>query len=215
MIELAIQIFAITVEVPFPKPRIFSKERIDSIAVWLTSPESGFALRPEQVHLRTIDVAFEYELNAQLFGGNGAFALNAQKAVFAANNARSRADGDLLLEMINRFLRTFAVPEKLMVLFSANAHAKSESATVREKYLERFRFDQRITGPGTVGYVRLEDWPEDVKLLVEPSLGIEESLFLAWTTKFSAGNLPEVTDKFIGILGSVAGIYGLKFKPLL
>jgi hypothetical protein len=111
MIELAIQIFAITVEVLFPKPRTFSKERIDNIAVWLTSPESGFALRPEQVHLRTIDVAFEYELNAQLFGGNGAFALNAQKAVFAANNARSRADGDLLLQMINRFLRTFAVPE--------------------------------------------------------------------------------------------------------
>jgi hypothetical protein len=215
MIELAIQIFAITVEVLFPKPRIFSKERIDNIAVWLTSPESGFALRPEQVHLRTIDVAFEYELNAQLFGGNGAFALNAQKAVFAANNARSKADGDLLLQMIDRFLRTFAVPENLMVLFSANAHAKAESATVRETYLERFRFDQRIAGPGTVGYVRLEDWPEDVKLLVEPSLGIEESLFLAWTTKFSARNLPELTDKFIGILESVAGIYGLKFKPLV
>jgi hypothetical protein len=35
--------------------------------------------------LRTVDLAFEYELNAQLFGGNGAFALNGQKAVFPAN----------------------------------------------------------------------------------------------------------------------------------
>jgi hypothetical protein len=215
MIELAIQVFVVTVEVLFPKPRIFSKEQIDSVAAWLTSPETGFALRPEQVHLRTVDVAFEYELNAQLFGGNGAFALNAQKAAFAANNARSRADGDLLLQMIDRFLRTFAAPEKLMVIFSANAHAKLESAAVRQEYLERFRFDQRITGPGTVGYVRLEDWPEDVKLLVEPSLGIADSLFLAWTTKFSADNLPKVSDKFIGILESVAEIYGLKFKPLV
>jgi hypothetical protein len=164
MFELAIQIFAVTVEVLFPKSRIFSKEQIDSVAAWLTSPETGFALRPEQVHLRTVDVAFEYELNAQLFGGNGAFALNAQKAVFAANNARTRADGDLLLQMIDRFLRTFTAPEKLMVIFSANAHAKLESAAVREEYLGRFRFDQRITSPGTVGYVRLEDWPEDVKL---------------------------------------------------
>src|SRR5258708_14653557 len=104
MIELAIQIFAVTVEVLFPKPRIFSKEQIDSVAAWLTSPETGFALRPEQVQLRKVDVGFEYELNAQLFGGNGAFALNAQKAVFAANNARSRADGGLLLNMCNRCL---------------------------------------------------------------------------------------------------------------
>lgn len=215
MIELSIQIFAVSLEVSFPRPRIFSKELIDRTAGWLTSPETGFALRPEQVHLRTIDVAFEYELNAQLFGGNGAFTFNAQRAVFAANNARSRADADLLLQMSDRFLRAFAVPEKLTVLFSVNAHAKVESAAVRDKYLERFRFDQRIIGPGTVGYVRLDEWPEDVKLLIEPSLGIADSLFLAWTTKFSADNLPEISDKFVGVLESVVGIYGLKFKPLV
>jgi hypothetical protein len=54
-----------------------------------------------------------------------------------------------------------------------------------------------------------------LSFLVEPSLGIADSLFLAWTTKFSAGNLPEGSDKFIGILESVAEIYGLKFKPLV
>ena len=50
---------------------------------------------------------------------------------------------------------------------------------------------------------------------MEPSLGIADSLFLAWTTKFSADNLPKVSDKFIGILESVAEIYGLEFKPLV
>jgi hypothetical protein len=214
MIELSIEVFATSVEVHFAIPRIFSKERIDSAAIWLTNPDVGFALLPEQVHLRTVDIAFEYELSAQLFGGNGLFSLNARKVVFSANNARSRADVNLLLQMINRFLSAFAVPEKLMVLFSATTHAKAQSAMIRDTYLNRFRLDQRIIAPGTVGYVRLENWPEDVKLLIEPSLGNAESLFLALTTKFSSGPLPEISDKLFWVLESVAGIYGLKLKPL-
>jgi hypothetical protein len=75
MTELAIQVFSINVEVLFPKPRVFSKEQVDSIAAWLTSPDSGFALQPEQVHLRTFDVVYDYQMNAQLFGGNGLFVL--------------------------------------------------------------------------------------------------------------------------------------------
>jgi hypothetical protein len=212
MIELAIKVFSVNVEIPFLKPRVFSKEQVDNIAAWLTSPDTGFALRPEQVHLRAVDVVFDYQLNAQFFGGNGFFAFNSQKVVFAAQNAKGKADGDLLIEVVNRFLRMFAVPEKLMVLFSANAHAKTEAVSTRNDYLSRFRFDQRITGPGIVGFVRLDDWPEDVKLLVEPSLGFDDSLFLAWTTKFSVGDLPEISDKFIGILDSVRKFIGLKLN---
>jgi hypothetical protein len=172
------------------------------------------SLQPEQVHLRTFDVVYDYQMNAQLFGGNGLFVFNSQKVVLAAQNAKGRADGDLLIEVVNRFLRMFAVPEKLMVLFSANAHAKMESTTMRNDYLKRFRFDPRISGPGTVGFVRLDEWPEDVKLLIEPSLGLEDGLFLAWTTKFSAHDLPEISDKFVRIVDSVAGVYGLKIRPL-
>jgi hypothetical protein len=60
MIDLEIQIFSINVEVVFPEPRTFSKEQIDNIAAWLTNSEKGLALRPDQVHLRTMDVAFDY-----------------------------------------------------------------------------------------------------------------------------------------------------------
>jgi len=214
MLELEIQIFSISVEVVFPEPRVFSKEQIDGIARWLTNAEKGFALRPDQVHLRAADVAFDYQLNAQLFGGNGFFALNAQKAVLGANNARGIADGNLLVEVVNRFLAMFVGPSRVTILLSANAHAKLESASVRDAYLKQFRLDQRITGPGVVGYVRLEGWPEDVRFQVEPSLGISDSLFLAWNTKFSADDLQGILDRLIKVLQSAVEVYGLKLKPL-
>lgn len=213
MIDLEIQIFSINVEIVFPEPRTFSKEQIDNVATWLTNSDKGFALRPDQVHLRITDTAFDYQLNAQLFNGNGFFALSAQKVVLGANNARGRADGDLLVEVVNRFLRMFVGP-RTTILFSANTHGKLESASVRDDYLKRFRFDQRITGPGVVGYVRLNDWSEDIRIQVEPSLGVEDSLFLTWTTKFSSDDPEGISEKLIRILESVVEVYGLKLKPL-
>lgn len=213
MTDLEIQIFSINVEVVFPEPRTFSKEQIDNIATWLTNSEKGLALRPDQVHLRTMDVAFDYQLNAQLFNGSGFFALNSQKAILGANNARGRADGSLLVEVVNRFLRMF-VGARTTILFSANTHGKLESASVRDDYLKRFRFDQRITGPGVVGYVRLNDWPEDVRFQVEPSLGVEDSLFLTWATKVSTDDSEGISEKLIEIFESVVEVYGLKLKPL-
>lgn len=214
MIELTIQLFGIVVEVIFPAPRTFSKELLDSDAQWLTDSASGFAVPPEQVRLRQADVLFGYDLSAQLFGGNGHFSVDAQKASFSAKNARGRADGELLREVVGRFLRHFA-KEKFTVAFSANAHAKPESKAVQEEYLQRFRFDQRITKPGAVGYLRLNDWPTDVRFIVEPSLGTEDSLFLAWTTRFPASEFSEIPDKIVHVFEEAASVYGLKFRPLV
>jgi hypothetical protein len=41
--ELTIQIFEITVEVTFPMPRSFAKDRLDNDALWLTDIAEGFA----------------------------------------------------------------------------------------------------------------------------------------------------------------------------
>jgi hypothetical protein len=73
--------------------------------------------------------------------------------------------------------------------------AKPESKAVQEEYLKRFRFDERITKPGAVGYLLLNDWPTDVRFIVEPSLGTEDSLFLAWTTRFPAGEFSEIPER--------------------
>lgn len=214
MIELAIQVFGINVEVIFPAPRTFAKGRIDADAQWLTDSASGFAVPPEQVRLRQANVLFGYDLSVQLFGGNGYFSVDAQKATFRAKNARRRADGELLRQMVDRFLQHFA-QEKLTVAFSADAYAKAESQVVQEQYVQRFRFDQRITKPGAVGYLRLGDWPSDVRFMVEPSLGTEDSLFLAWATRFPFGESSEISDKIVHVFEEAAGVYGLKFRPLV
>jgi hypothetical protein len=116
--------------------------------------------------------------------------------------------------MVDRLLGHFA-QEKLTVTFSADAYAKAESKVALEQYVQRFRFDQRITKPGAVGYLRLDDWPADVRFMVEPSLGTEDSLFLAWTTRFPAGDFSQIPNKIVRVFEEAASVYGLKFRPLV
>jgi len=213
MIELTIQVFGVAIEVIFPAPRIFSKELIDSDAQWLTDSVSGLAVPPEQVRLRQVDVLFGYDLSVQLFGGNGHFSLDAQKASFSAKNARGRADGELVRQVVSRFLGHFA-NEKFIVALSANAYAKAANKAIQEEYVQRFRFDPRITKPGAVGYLRLEGRPSDVRFIVEPSLETVDSLFLAWTTRFPAGEFSEIPDKIVRVFEEAAAVYGMKFRPL-
>jgi hypothetical protein len=54
-----------------------------------------------------------------------------------------------------------------------------------------------------------------VRFTVEPSLETEDSLFLAWTTRFPAGEFSEIPDKIVGVSLEAAAIYGLKVRPLL
>jgi hypothetical protein len=212
--ELTIQIFEITVEVTFPMPRSFAKDRLDYDALWLTNIAEGFAVTPEQIRLRQGDELFGYDLLAILLGGNGFFFLNAQKANFTAKNARTRGDADLLFQMTARFLKHFAMPEKIEAVFTASAQAKVEDATVREKYFEPFRIDPRIEWPGAAGYLHVEGWAPNVRFQVEAGIGDPTSLFLTWTTKISEDALGKEPNAIFTILESAAAAYGISLKPL-
>lgn len=69
--------------------------------------------------------------------------------------------------------------------------------------------------PGAVGYLRLNDWPSDVRFGVEPSIGMEDNLFLAWATRFPAGEISDIPDKIINVLVEAATVYELDIRPLL
>jgi hypothetical protein len=73
MTELAIQVFSINVE--FCSQNLEYSQKSRSIVLLLGSRAQIVDLRcnPEQVHLRTFDVVYDYQMNAQLFGGNGLF----------------------------------------------------------------------------------------------------------------------------------------------
>ena len=215
MIELAIQIFEIVVDVTFPAPRPFEKDRLDRDALWLTDVKAGFAVPLEQIRLRQGDVLFGYDLLATLLGGNGFFFVNPQKANFVTKNARSRADANLLFEMTARFLRHFAAPENLEAVFTANAQAKVAEPAMREKYFEPFRTDSRIEWPGAAGYLRIENWVPNIRFQVEAGIADPTTFFLAWTTKISPDALDKEPSGLFTILESAAAVYGINFRPLV
>lgn len=72
----------------------------------------------------------------------------------------------------------------------------------------------RITMPGAAGFLRIDGWPSDVRFGVETAIGIEDSLFLAWNTRFSVSEISEIPDKIVNIFVEAAGVYGLKIQPL-
>lgn len=215
MLEAEIQVFMMALEVFFLHPRPFAKDKIDELAAWLTDPAEGLALRPEQVRVRHTDIVFDYELSASFFGGNATFKRDAEKAVFSARGARTRQDADLLLQTAARFVKAVAAPEQLSVAFSANAHAALASEGVRETFLAGFRFSKQVVGSGALGFVKLEGWPEEVRIAMEPSLGLPKSLFFTWHTRFLPSNDPlPLLQTLISAVAGAAEVYGVKFSPL-
>jgi hypothetical protein len=211
-----VQFFAIALEVYFSRPRPFSKEKIDDLAVWLTDATDGFALRADQVHVRHTDIVFDYELSASFFGGNALFKRDADKVLFSARGARTRQDLDILYNTATRFLKVVAVPEQLYVSFSANAHATLDSESLRESYLANFRPKQGVVQAGALGFVKLENWAEDVRIAIEPSIGIPKSLFFTWQTRFlPSGDVAQTLMTLIAVLQRAAEIYDVTFKPLV
>lgn len=215
MLEAEIQLFAISLEAHFSRPRPFAKEKIDELAAWLTDATEGFALRAEQVRVRHTDIVFEYELSASFFGGNATFKRDAEKVVFSARGARTRQDAEILHQTAARFVRAIAAPEQLYVVFSANAHASLGSEKVREAYLAGFRPNNQVVGPGALGFVRLDRWPEDIRIAIEPSINMPNSLFFYWNTRFlPSGDPLQSLQTLANALGDAAQIYGVSFKPL-
>jgi len=215
MLEVEIQVFAVALEVLFGRPRPYAKEKIDDLATWLTDAAEGFALRPEQVRVRHTDLVFDYELSASFFGGNATFKRDAEKVVFSARGAKTRQDAEILLQTASRFVKAVSMPDHLDVEFSANAHASLDSEAVREAYLAAFRPSDKVVGPGALGFVRLAGWPEDIRIAIEPSLGLPRSLFFAWHTRFlPSGDPLQLLQSMVASLGAVAEVYGIQFKQL-
>jgi hypothetical protein len=215
MLEAEIQVFAIALDVLFGRPRPYAKEKIDGLAMWLTDAADGFAIRPEQVRVRHTDFVFDYELSASFFGGNATFKQDSEKVVFSARGAKTRQDAEILLQMASRFLKAMAMPDHLCVEFSANAHASLASEEAREAYLAAFRPSDQVVSPGALGFVRLERWPEDIRIAIEPSFNLPSSLFFAWHTRFlPSGNPLQFLPTLVATLGEVAEVYGVKFKQL-
>ena len=73
---------------------------------------------------------------------------------------------------------------------SATAHATFESLDAMEQYLLKYSNPTRqIVSGGTIAYVAVENWAEEVRLLLDKSLAYPGGLFLMWTTTYRGGQI--------------------------
>jgi hypothetical protein len=214
MIEVTPFLFGFSMESRFTKPRPFSQQRLDHLLARLIDSDNGLALRSDQIRLRQTDLAFDYELKASLLGGNGAFIHDAEKFWLSVSGGRTGADTRTLADTAKRFLWSCEVSDKEVGSFNVNTHARADSKEKRDEFLQGFRMDDKIIGPGALGYVRVTEWPEEVRFSLEPSIGVSDSLFLAWNTQFRGGSGFRSADDLVIMLGSIAAIFGVKFKTL-
>jgi len=212
---LPIELFGIAVDVPFEAPRVFAAAKLDQLGPKLCDTATGFSLPPSQLRLRRFDELFDYELFARFFGDNGNLTITAERARLFARNARSMADWKIMQQMLVRFYNLMEFSEKTVTHLSTHAHAKFTSPEERDEFLKQFSFSADIERPAALGYVRIPDWEKEVRVLMEKSNAVPDSVFVAWDTQFE--NKQEWESFFSSLpnmMENSANLFELAFDPL-
>lgn len=195
MIRAVPRLAGFTAELSFQKAKPFSKEYLDDIAIWLTDPDTGFGLRPEQLRVRHTDIMFDYELTAVLFNGNGMLRYNSRGATLNATGARTVEDIRLLQDAVFRFIQKLGEFDPSIFSISANAFAQTESTEARNHFLEQFRLSEEAILPGTLAYLKLPEWPYPIRVALEGAVSDDDNLFLAWSTRIeNSTQWPEMLE---------------------
>lgn len=210
-----IDLFGVSIEVPFPRPLGVAQANLEAFASALCDPDTGLGLRPDQVRLRRTDELFNYELTAQFFGENGSLVRTADRVKISIRNARTAADWNIVHQTLVRFYQLMDLPDSTLSTLSAHAHARFPSGLERAAFLQQFAQDFDVVRPAGLGYVRIADWEKDVRVLIEQSNIVPDAAFMAWDTQFSH---PQDWDTFIAIIPTVleytANVFGIGFEPL-
>jgi hypothetical protein len=210
-----IEVFGIQVDVPFPAPLGFAKAELDDFGASLCDPATGMSLRPEQVRLKRWDELFGYELSAQFFGENGSLVRTAERIKLNVRNGRTAADWTIIADLFQRFYAMMDFAPDTLTALSAHAHGRFPSADERDNFLRRFSYSPMVNKPAALGYVQILDWEKDVRVLIEQSNVVPDSLFVMWDTQFSNDQdwqtfLPTLPT----LLENSANLFDLGFEPL-
>lgn len=216
MESVRIEVFSVFLEAYFPRPRPFAKDQLDRAASWLTDPKA-LGLRPNQVRVRHTDIIFDYELRAELYGGNAALELNASRIEFNAHGARTAADLRLL-ERAMGLVGAFAADltqESLSFGVGGNAHAALSSSNVREELMRTWSLAPHIGEPIAGGYLSFEGWENRMRFQIEPSFQSPKSLFFSWRTDMAQPDDWGFTfSQILRIISLGAADFGLKIEEL-
>ena len=211
---LPIEIFGILVDVPFPKPLGFHGAQLEEFAARICDSQKGLSLRADQIRLRKLDDLFDYELKAAFFGENGTLVRTADRVKIGVRNARTAGDWTIIHQTLTRFYTLMEFDSKSVTHLSAHAHAQFESAEERDKWLDQFSHNSVVQKPAALGYVRIQDWEKDIRVLIEFSNAAPNSVFVAWDTQFTNN---QEWDTFLSSIPNVmensANIFELGFEP--
>jgi hypothetical protein len=209
-----IELFGIHVDVPFATPLPYGKAKLDEFSAGLCNQQTGIGLRPDQLRLRRTDDLFDYELKANFFGDNGTLVRTADRVKFGIRNARTAGDWNIMHQTLVKFYKTLDPDENTVTILSSHVHARFDDAGTRDEWLRQFSHSPLIHKPAALGHVRIMDWEKDIRVLIELSQPVPNSVFIAWDTQFSND---QEWDSFLGTLPSVmensANIFEIGFEP--
>ena len=211
---IPIELFGIQVDVPFPKPLGLKHGALEEYAAALCDPKSGLALRPDQIRLKRWDDLFGYELSGHFFGENGTLTRTADRVKVAVRNGRTANDWNLIHHTLAQFYKLSQFEPKTVTTLSAHVHARFPSGDERDAWLSQFSTNALLSKVGALGYVQIPDWEKDIRILIEHSNVIADSIFIAWDTQFVNG---QEWDSFLGSLPTVlensANFFDLGLEP--
>jgi hypothetical protein len=214
---LPIELFGVHIEVPFAKPVTYNAGgALTAFAARACDPQNGLAIRPEHMLLKKWDDLFGYELTATFFGDNGQLTYTPERAKIFVRNARTAADWNVIMQTLSRFFTMLDPSPQTISNLSAHVHARFPSLGERDEWLNQFSHNALTTKAGALGYVRIFDWEKDIRVLIEPSNVVPDSLFVAWDTQFP--NDEPDWEAFLGTLmqmmENAANMFELGFEPL-
>jgi hypothetical protein len=186
MAEITIKVLAfILFESTFKNPVLFTEADCASVARKCLEAFSGYGLTPSQISVRTGDQTFNYDVSFSIFNGNGTFRFSAEKLEFSLQNATSPKDLEIVDDCVAKIYEHIPLPEIDRTSISAHCHAVFPSAEALRKFqVENADISRQIIWKGTIAYIRVENWAEEIRLMVDRSLVYTDGLFLLWTTSY-------------------------------
>jgi hypothetical protein len=210
-----IDIFGVQVDVAFAAPQGLQQAKLEEFGAQVCDPNTGLGLRPDQLRLKKWDELYGYELSAQFFGENGTLVRTAERVKLGIRNARTAGDWAIIQQTLQRFYTLLKLPPNTVTALSTHVHAKFPTLEERDAWLGHFSYSPLVGRPAALGYVQIADWEKEIRVLIENSNAVADSVFVMWDTQFTNG---QDWETFLGSLPTMmenaVNIFDLGFEPL-
>lgn len=156
---------------------------------------------------------YDYDLTFRLFNNQATIRLRADGLVTNVQNARSRADVQLVAECFVRAAKCFDAGTDGRVTVQAGAHLVLDGDNASTDFFNQFVDPKNaIVDGGRIAIIKEADWSEPVRVTVERSVAYKGAVFVAWVTHkpgtLDAEDVKKIADKF----SKAAERIGLQFR---